>query len=107
MVYGMIYLLDEADEAVLDRYEGVPLDYEKMILPTQYLGKHNYGREEKGIKILDALVYIDKSRQTPDIPKAEYVVRMNCGIRDAVGEGVPVEYIDHYLRPFIPQSPID
>jgi hypothetical protein len=49
------------------------------------------------------LIYIDYKRTTPNHrPRAEYVHRMNMGIRDALREGVPLSYIERALRPYIP-----
>ena len=49
------------------------------------------------------LVYIDFQRTSENhTPKPEYVHRMNCGIRDALREGVPQDYVDKVLRYYIP-----
>jgi hypothetical protein len=37
-------------------------------------------------------------------PREEYVYRMNMGIHDAVERGVPIEYVERYMRPFIPDE---
>jgi gamma-glutamylcyclotransferase len=50
------------------------------------------------------LVYIDRNRTEPEIPKREYVYRMNMGIRDAMAEGMPADYVNDVLRKFIPDK---
>jgi gamma-glutamylcyclotransferase len=35
-------------------------------------------------------------------PRAEYITRINRAVEDARQEGIPHEYIDKYIRPFIP-----
>lgn len=103
IVYGMLYTLNTVDEMVLDGYEGVPRDYKKQVIPIEYTGMHEHGVIIKdGLKIIDALVYVDDLRMTPDVVRAEYIVRMNYAIQDAITHGIPEEYIDTYLRKDIP-----
>jgi len=94
IVYGLLYELNEADERVLDRYEGVPNSYQKHMLTI----------EQPEGKAFEGLVYVNLSLTDESRPKTEYIYRMNQGIRDAIEEGVPEEYIDKYLRPFIPRE---
>jgi gamma-glutamylcyclotransferase len=101
-----MYALTAADERKLDGYEGVPHAYIKKTIPVNYLGLPdgtylNYGDER--LRIIEALVYVDR-RVTIGDPKEEYIGRMNSGIRDALREGVPREYVDKYIRPFIPEE---
>lgn len=51
-----------------------------------------------------ALVYVDFLRVEESEPKTEYIYRMNLAITDALNEGVPEDYIEKYLRPFIPDQ---
>lgn len=51
-----------------------------------------------------ALVYVDFLRVKESEPKTEYIYRMNLAITDALNEGVPEDYIEKYLRPFIPDQ---
>ncbi|KAI9801927.1 MAG: hypothetical protein M1833_002242 [Piccolia ochrophora] len=94
-VWGLVYTLTADDEDKLDGYEGVPDAYIKKTMPVQL---DRAGKRQ----VVEALVYVDEKRLTPDEPYAEYIDRMNCGIHDAVAEGVPPSYVDRYLRPFIP-----
>jgi hypothetical protein len=52
----------------------------------------------------EMLVYVDRKRTTPDVPREEYVYRMNQGIRDALALGVPEEYVRDVMRKFIPEG---
>jgi gamma-glutamylcyclotransferase len=102
VVYGLMYELTAEDESKLDRYERVPDSYIKQILPIDFAGDEAYGDVGKG-KVIDALVYVDVLRLTEGEPKSEYIYRMNMAIADGVEKGIPHEYFDKYLRPFIPQ----
>ncbi len=50
----------------------------------------------------EMLVYIDLNRTNLTEPKEEYIYRMNEGIKDALVEGVPEEYVRDVLRQLIP-----
>ena len=58
----------------------------------------------KGGEKRDALVYIDRNRTTEHQPKPEYIYRMNRGIEDGLKAGIPKDYVDQALRPFIPEK---
>ncbi|KAG5638970.1 hypothetical protein H0H81_008190 [Sphagnurus paluster] len=96
VVYGMIYTLTPEDEAKLDQFEGVPKDYIKQTLCVEFLG------EREGGKMIQALVYTDVERLNEGPPKTEYITRINRAVDDARQEGIPQEYVDKYIRPFIP-----
>lgn len=98
VVYGLVYELSAEDEMILDRYEGVPISYVKETFSLEYVGV-----EEGAVGKFDGLVYVDVERVVDDKPKAEYIHRMNMGIKDALIKGVPETYIDSSLRPFIPK----
>jgi hypothetical protein len=53
-------------------------------------------------KTIQALIYIDIVNTTPDVPKTEYIHRINMAMQDALTEGIPQSYIEKYVRPFIP-----
>jgi hypothetical protein len=100
-VYGFIYKLNSKDEASLDKYEGAPDMYEKRTIPVQLTT--SYGSADTATeKTIDALVYIDFRRTSRDVPKTEYIHRINMGLQDGLQKGVPQSYIDKYIRPFIP-----
>ncbi|KAI0250085.1 hypothetical protein BJV78DRAFT_1128594 [Lactifluus subvellereus] len=99
-VYGLMYELSAQDEEWLDGYEGVPLDYEKKTIPLELITSSSNG--ETVNRTVDTLVYVDLARTRRDLPKTEYIHRINMGVKDALQEGVPQSYIDKYVRPFIP-----
>ncbi|KAL2143102.1 hypothetical protein VTI28DRAFT_316 [Corynascus sepedonium] len=123
-VWGLVYALSPADEAQLDVNEGVPYAYEKRMLPVEFwpaptpstspsspspeaetepqaAGIGGRGRGEE----TPMLVYIDFRRSAGGHPpRAEYVHRMNMGIRDALAEGVPASYVRRVLREYIPSD---
>ncbi|KAJ7745009.1 Butirosin biosynthesis, BtrG-like protein [Mycena maculata] len=105
-VWAFLYELSPSDEVNLDGYEGVPDCYVKQTIPVEYFGKGSYGEMREGKRMVDALVYVDVQRTTGGWPpKEEYIHRMNCGIADALEEGVSRVYITEYLRPSIPDPP--
>lgn len=48
------------------------------------------------------LVYINREMTDEGEIRKEYISRMNCGIKDAVKEGLPSEYVEQVLRRWIP-----
>lgn len=107
-VWGLVYSLSAADEATLDRNEGVPVAYTKERMGVEFWaaggsegGKPRTGEVPEGREVL---VYIDRLRTGPSEPRGEYVVRMNRGIEDAVAEGMPGSYVEGVLRGFIPEG---
>jgi gamma-glutamylcyclotransferase len=116
-VYGVLYLLPPEDEASLDRYEGVPWAYEKAVMEIEMANDDSTNSspsadgdqdqdemmDEEEAEIVNALVYVDYQRTSPSQAKAEYIVRMNTGIEEAVREfGLPEWYVNAVLRMYIP-----
>lgn len=103
-VWGLVYSLQEQDEDNLDMNEGVPIAYTKENLTVDYWHAQPNNKppnmKEKPEEV-DMLVYINRKMTRPDKPKEEYVYRMNMGIKDAVKEGMPQEYVDKVMREFI------
>ncbi|ESK89857.1 aig2 family protein [Moniliophthora roreri MCA 2997] len=99
-IYGFVYEINEKDEETLDQYEGVPACYSKLTLPVELVKNIDFDVKD-GTKMLDAMVYVDEENLTDGSIREEYIYRMNQAIADAVREGVPQEYIDGYLIPFI------
>ena len=97
-VYGFIYSLNPKDEASLDIHEYA---YDKRIIPVQLKTSPGHG-ETATKKTIDALVYVDTVSTSPDVPKTEYIHRINMALQDGCKNGVPQSYIDKYIRPFIP-----
>jgi gamma-glutamylcyclotransferase len=100
-VYGLIYELSVKDEESLDKYEGVPNNYEKRIIPLKLITSSGNGEVTTTVTI-DTLVYTDVVRTKRGPPKTEYIHRMNMAIKDALENDMSLSYIDTYLRPFIP-----
>jgi gamma-glutamylcyclotransferase len=114
VVYGMVYSLEEDDEAALDKNEGVPVAYTKEYLKCR-VWEHANGpvdpaRPEKIGKIdttrkptheKELLVYIDRKRVAEGVSREEYVYRMNRGIEDAEMCGVPEGYVEEVVRRFV------
>lgn len=103
----MIYAISKTDEEKLDVFEGVSTGaYEKQMLTLEVWkaveGKH--GDVEQPGKEELALCYVSKRWVDEARPKEEYVHRMNMGISDALEKGMPVAYVEKYIRPFIPEE---
>jgi gamma-glutamylcyclotransferase (GGCT)/AIG2-like uncharacterized protein YtfP len=90
-VLGTVYELSEPDVQSLDHFEGVAQgSYRKEMITADVDGR-----------VLNCLVYIDPVAREGE-PKEEYIARINNGIKDA---GFPDEYVNRYLRPFVPAGP--
>jgi gamma-glutamylcyclotransferase len=107
VVYGLIYTLTPLDESRLDRNEGVPIAYTKETMRIDFWPAlssssiDSIDTAEKPEK-KDMLVYINRKQTSDSKPKAEYIIRMNHGIDDALAAGVPGEYVSQVLRRWIP-----
>ena len=106
-MYGLVYELTSSDEDGLDRNEGYPFAYTKEIFSIDFWES----KDRKAVDVSfpgtkkDVLVYIDRKRVVDDLPRREYIYRMNMGIKDAVDEaGVPFAYVHKIIRPFIPEQ---
>lgn len=99
-VYGLLYLLPQDDEAALDGYEGVPHAYKKyrvdLFRITDELGRDvaSVGGDGEAQRVT-ALVYVDDERTIGNVPREEYVGRMDSGLEEAVGDwGMPLGYAE-------------
>lgn len=107
-VYGVLYqLASTAEKERLDRYEGVPKAYEDLVLEVQQLSSgDSSSNTTSSAAMVRALVYVDRQRVSPAAPRAEYIVRMKAGIREAVAEwGLPRDYVRDVMRRYIPTPP--
>jgi len=124
-VFGFLYDLTTSDEKRLDKSEGVPWAYEKKMMDVVIVQTATLLYDESNVdintiihndkdncnhhqisdesEIVKALVYINPEDYLEGIPWDEYIHRMNCGFRDAVKKGIPVEYVNS-LRRFIPEE---
>lgn len=129
-VHGLVYMLGDGDEEKLDRSEGVSRGaYTKTYLPvamcsspptSKYLTREIVSAGGPEVLELDTqermsrggpyfehnvLVYVSEDYVKRGWPREEYIDRMNSGIRDATILGVPRDFIDRFLREFIPLKP--
>lgn len=106
-VYGVLYRLQPADEAMLDKYEGVPLAYQKVVLDVEIV-KGSDADTDKEAELVQGLVYVDGTNITASTPRPEYVVRMNRGIDEATNEWqLPRWYVESVMRKYIPAEKAD
>ncbi|KAG6820645.1 hypothetical protein H0H93_013844 [Arthromyces matolae] len=57
--------------------------------------------------VVDTLVYVDVERLTEGPPREEYIKRINYAFADGKKEGIPQEYIDKYIRKFVPENRLE
>ncbi|KAJ8079082.1 hypothetical protein PM082_013369 [Marasmius tenuissimus] len=104
-VYGFIYELNAADESTLDRYEGVPASYTKHSIPAKLTkgvdGHEKCAYTKDGKTYIDTMVYINTTDIQNGKIKKEYIFRMNQAMQDGLREGIPKDYFDEFLVPFI------
>jgi len=87
-VLGEVFTLSEKDIEYLDIYESVAEGmYDKNILSIQ---------TDEGL--FDCLVYIASNNDMGN-PQAEYIERINAGIKSA---NLPEDYVEQWIRPFVP-----
>ena len=94
-VYGALFFLSPRDEAGLDESEGVPWMYEKKWLDVVRLG------DEDASKI-PAIAYVDTARPDEGKIMPDYIVFLSKAIRETRPLGLPEEYIETYLRKYVP-----
>lgn len=85
---------EEEEEEVGKNEDGSTLDEEKKKRKPADITKRP-GKEKM-------LVYINREMTDEGEIRKEYISRMNCGIKDAVKEGLPREYVEQVLRRWIP-----
>ncbi|KAH0604786.1 uncharacterized protein H6S33_006454 [Morchella sextelata] len=90
--YGIVYSITDADMALLDRYEGAPYIYERVVRDVQMLDD---GR------VLPCVVYIDPIVEE-GVVKEEYIKRINNGLEDA--REIPERWVERYVRPYVPAA---
>ena len=72
--------------------------YERQTIPIKPINKEEHESKDA----VESLVYVDVERKTESQPRKEYIHRMNMAISDGLQEGIPSDYMDKYLRAFIP-----
>ncbi|KAF7548085.1 hypothetical protein G7Z17_g7299 [Cylindrodendrum hubeiense] len=132
-VDGLVYEINETDEAQLDINEGVSKNaYTKRYMTVLLNRAHSplYRRPtawivDKGgpakVRLLaqadgqiesehpqhweqNVLVYISLNYIVDSKPKDEYIKRINFGVNDAKALGVGDDYVSNCIRPFIPPN---
>ncbi|KIM39271.1 hypothetical protein M413DRAFT_447212 [Hebeloma cylindrosporum] len=98
IVYGFLFELSAQDVLNLNGFEGNM--YERQTIPVEPVNK----KESPPKDSVDSLVYVDIERKSESQPRKEYIYRMNMAIADGLREGIPSDYMDKYLRTFIPPS---
>ena len=92
---------------MLDRFEGVPWAYEKLLLeidlkrrPMRSLpssstkvGYTTGWQGSTGLEKVMATAYVDLARVRDDQPKKEYVQRMRKAVIEGAKEGVPRDWL--------------
>jgi hypothetical protein len=100
-----VYEISPKDEEALDVCEGFPNIYDKRIIPIRLKVTTSPSNDETTAKrTIDTMVYIDFTSTNRDVPKTEYIHRINMGVKDALQRDIPKSYIDTYIRPFIPSE---
>ncbi|MCJ1411492.1 hypothetical protein MMC19_005582 [Ptychographa xylographoides] len=100
-VYGLVYALEVSDESLLDGYEGVPWAYTKETVRIALWDGGTAVGEREG-RLVDALVYVDRLRTKGGRIKDEYVLRMSRAVREAATKGLPAQWMETVIRPFLP-----
>ena len=87
---GEIFKLSDKDIELLDIYESVAEGmYEKFIMSVSTLNGD-----------IDCLIYVATDNENGQ-PQAEYIERINHGIKNA---NLPLAYVQKSIRPFVPES---
>ena len=97
-VYGSLYFLSPRDEAGLDESEGVPWLYEKQWHERMRIDADG---SESGQKV-PCMTYADVQRPDEGTIMPDYVIWINKAIREARPLGLPDEYVEKYIRSYIP-----
>ncbi|OJJ48082.1 hypothetical protein ASPZODRAFT_129999 [Penicilliopsis zonata CBS 506.65] len=127
-IYGVLYEMSDADEFLLDGYEGVdhaapdarPLIDRKVRPKEQGMGDYNkwYVRatvinwldeEQRKSRLADGdqqpvLIYVDEDRVRLGPPREEYIGRMNRAIAEAEQIGFPADWAEAVMRKSIPKQ---
>ncbi|KAF2212941.1 hypothetical protein CERZMDRAFT_40249 [Cercospora zeae-maydis SCOH1-5] len=99
-VYGALVFLSPRDEAGLDESEGVPWLYEKHWVEAERINADGSASGQK----VQVMTYVDVERTVDGRIDKDYVVWIVKAIREAAAIGMPMEYAEKYLRPWLPKS---
>lgn len=98
VVYGSLFFLSPRDEAGLDESEGVPWAYEKQYHQCMRI---NPDGSESG-QMVPCMTYVDVQRPDEGSIMLDYIIWINKAIKDAKQFGLPDDYVQKYIRPYIP-----
>ena len=99
-VYGSLFFLSPRDEAGLDESEGVPWLYEKKYPEVMRI---NADGTESG-QTVEVMTYVDVKRTEDGPIEKDYVIWITKAIREASQYGMPADYVEKYLRPWLPKT---
>ena len=88
------------DEAGLDESEGVPWLYEKKYYQCMRI---NPDGSETG-QMVPCMTYVDVQRPDEGAIMPDYIIWINKAIREAKPFGLPDDYVEKYIRPYIPPT---
>ena len=103
VVYGALYFLSPADEAAMDEAEGVPYHYQKQWHEVTRINADGTETEQR----ISALMYIDGERPDKGEIMPDYVVWIRKAIRDAKPFGLPDQYVENCILPWLPKNEQD
>lgn len=98
VVYGALYFLSPADEAAMDEAEGVPYHYQRQHHEVMRVNADGSESEQK----VNALMYIDSERLDDGEIMPDYVVWIQKAVRDAKPFGLPDDYVEKTIKPWLP-----
>ncbi|KAK5723448.1 hypothetical protein LTR15_005146 [Elasticomyces elasticus] len=98
-VYGALFFLSPRDEAGLDESEGVPWLYDKETLEVERIGADGKGLGQR----VQVMTYVDEPRTGEGKIMPDYVVWISKAIRDATPYGLPGDYVEKYIKPYLPE----
>ncbi|KAK4897203.1 hypothetical protein LTR27_005096 [Elasticomyces elasticus] len=98
-VYGAPFFLSPRDEAGLDESEGVPWLYDKQTLEVERIDAGGKGLGQR----VQVMTYVDEPRTGEGKIMPDYVVWISKAIRDATPYGLPGNYVEKYIRPYLPE----
>jgi gamma-glutamylcyclotransferase len=99
-IYGSLYFLSPADEAAMDEAEGVPYHYQKQHHEVVRVNGDGSETEQR----IPALMYIDAERKEEGDIMPDYIVWIRKAIRDAKPFGLPDDYVERVILPWLPEA---
>lgn len=98
VVYGSLSFLSPRDEAGLDESEGVPWMYEKQWHDVERIDETGKGTGQ----VVKCMTYVDVQRTQNGKIMRDYVVWILRAAREGMQLGIPEEWVEKALRPWVP-----